>query len=89
MKERVNNYYFLSFNIRIKDCDVWFEPCVVWEIKGADIQISPVYTCAIGDIDKNKGVGMRFPRLIKVRTDKKPVDATTSTFVIITIKLLI
>jgi len=33
---------------------VWFEPCVVWEVRGADIQISPVHTAAIGQVDNNK-----------------------------------
>ncbi len=30
--------------------DVWFQPKMVWEIRGADIQISPKYTCAIADL---------------------------------------
>jgi ATP-dependent DNA ligase len=34
--------------------DVWFEPVYVWEIKGADLQISPVYTAGIGEIDDKK-----------------------------------
>lgn len=60
--------------------DVWFTPSVVWQIKGADfqvkyiliIQLSPVYTCAISDTQAGKGIGLRFPRLIKTRDDKKP-----------------
>lgn len=37
-----------------QEADVWFEPFVVWEIRGADIQISPVYTAAIGLADDTK-----------------------------------
>jgi DNA ligase-1 len=37
-----------------QEADVWFEPHVVWEIRGADIQISPVYTAAKGLADENK-----------------------------------
>ncbi|KAL4498447.1 hypothetical protein ABPG72_013253 [Tetrahymena utriculariae] len=67
----------------IKDfkADVWFKPSVVWEIKGADLQISPVYTCAISETNQEKGIGLRFPRLIKVRDDKDPVDATSPSFI--------
>ena len=32
-----------------------------------NIQLSPVYTCGIGDADQNRGIGLRFPRLMKVR----------------------
>ncbi len=41
-----------------QEADVWFEPFMVWEIRGADIQISPVYTAAKGLADD-----------IKVKTD--------------------
>ncbi|EAS02727.1 DNA ligase I, ATP-dependent protein (macronuclear) [Tetrahymena thermophila SB210] len=61
--------------------DVWFKPSVVWEIKGADLQISPVYTCAISETNQEKGIGLRFPRLIRVRDDKDPVDATSPSFI--------
>lgn len=46
MKDPLPEYKINEFK-----CDVWFKPCVVWEIKGADIQLSPVYTTAIGSVD--------------------------------------
>lgn len=65
--------------------DVWFHPSAVWQVKGADfqvnfvfIQLSPIYTCGIGDADPNRGIGLRFPRLIKVREDKKPHQASSN-----------
>ncbi|KAA8922274.1 ATP-dependent DNA ligase [Thermoplasma sp.] len=59
--------------------DVWFYPSVVMEVIGAEITVSPIHTCAYGEIEKDSGLSVRFPRFTgKWRDDKKPEDSTTS-----------
>lgn len=61
--------------------DVWFEPRYVWEVKTADLTLSPRYKagCKEGvDPSGDKGISLRFPRFIKIRDDKKPDEATSS-----------
>ena len=61
--------------------DIWFEPRFVWEVKTADLTLSPRYRAAADDVNdsKGRGVSLRFPRFIRERDDKKPEDATSAT----------
>jgi len=61
------------------DVDIWFEPSVVIEIRGAELTLSPVHTCAMNVIREGSGVAIRFPRFTgKYRIDKSAEDATTT-----------
>ncbi len=51
--------------------EVWFEPKLVIEVLGAEVTKSPFHTCG-------SGLGLRFPRFMRFRENKKPEQATTS-----------
>jgi len=59
---------------------VWFEPQEVWEVIFADVTLSPTYTAALGLVNEERGLSLRFPRFLKVREDKSIDEASTSDF---------
>lgn len=64
--------------------DVWFEPRRVWEVKTADLTLSPRYKAGADSLmdPSGKGVSLRFPRFIKERDDKTPDQATAARMVV-------
>lgn len=57
--------------------DVWFHPLEVWEVRGADITLSPVYRAGIGLVSDERGFSIRFPRFMKTREDKSVEESST------------
>lgn len=55
--------------------DVWVSPKIVLEILADEITLSPRHTAGKGE--KGRGYSLRFPRLIRVRGDKNPEQATS------------
>jgi DNA ligase-1 len=55
--------------------DVWVKPKYVIEVNADEITKSPVHTAGKGK--EGDGFALRFPRMVKIRQDKKPEQATT------------
>ncbi|MDD4250924.1 MAG: ATP-dependent DNA ligase [Candidatus ainarchaeum sp.] len=55
--------------------DYWVEPRIVVEINADEITKSQLHSCSK---ENGFGLALRFPRMIKIRTDKKPEQSTTT-----------
>jgi DNA ligase 1 len=55
--------------------DVWVEPRHVVEVLADEITRSPTHTC--GRTGEEPGYALRFPRVLSLRADRDPTDATT------------
>ncbi len=54
--------------------DTWVRPALVVEILADEITLSPRHTA--GKKKEGRGYSLRFPRLVRIRDDKRPEDAT-------------
>merc|ERR1712146_567521 len=53
------------------DADEWFNPFAVWELQAADLSLSSKHKGAVGIVHPSRGIGLRFPRFLRERPDKK------------------
>ncbi|KAK9473996.1 ATP dependent DNA ligase domain-containing protein [Dipodascopsis tothii] len=60
--------------------ELYWVPQEVWEVRFADITLSPVYTAAAGLAHPDQGLSIRFPRFVRRRDDKSVDDASTPEF---------
>ena len=56
--------------------DVWFPPTTVIEVAYDSLTPSLMYKLE-DSADSSAGLSLRFPRLVRIRTDKSPEQATT------------
>lgn len=75
--DKPKSYYRLPLNSKLVP-DQWFDTCQVWEVKCADLSVSPAHTGAFGMVEAGKGIGLRFPRFLRIRDDKGVEDATSA-----------
>jgi len=77
MNEHIIEVPPFSYNV-VDEPDVWFDSKVLVEVRAADLSLSPVYKAAVGKIDPNKGIALRFPRFLRIREDKRCDQATNA-----------
>lgn len=58
------------------EAEVWFDPVVVMEVLGDEITASPLHLAAFGEIRKDAGLAIRFPRFTRWREDKSAEEVT-------------
>ncbi|KAJ4821469.1 DNA ligase [Rhynchospora pubera] len=58
--------------------DFWFVPELVWEIRGADLTISPVHHAAVGLVHPSRGISVRLPRFVRALSDRNSEDCSTA-----------
>ena len=81
MRDHVTTNHRRPFNYNCGDAlepDDWFDAQVVWELQAADLSKSSVHKGGIGKLDPDRGIGLRFPRFIRERDDKKAENATNA-----------
>ena len=54
--------------------DFWVEPKIVITVAADEITLSPMHTCGMAG---ETGYALRFPRMVSMRDDKSPAEATT------------
>lgn len=47
--------------------DAWFAAARVWEVRCADLSLSPAHRAGIGLVHPDKGISLRFPRSVATR----------------------